>query len=167
MKSQHKHIQVYEAVVETPFGAVGIVSQGMQVVIDLLPEKLEQKPTTQKLAQNIAAQIEAYLKNANSGFNLPIKLKGTPFQRNVWQIIDAIPSGQVLTYSQIAEQLKSSPRAVANACGANFLPIVIPCHRVVAKDSLGGFMRDAEHGLTIKKWLLKHEGAIDENGKLV
>ena len=83
MKSQHKHIQVYEAVVETPFGAVGIVSQGMQVVIDLLPEKLEQKPTTQKLAQNIAAQIEAYLKNANSGFNLPIKLKGTPFQRNV------------------------------------------------------------------------------------
>lgn len=167
MKSQHKHIPEYEAVVETPFGAVGIVAQGLQVVIDLLPEKLEKKSATHKLAQNIATQIEAYLKNANSSFNLPIKLKGTPFQRSVWQAIGAIPSGQVLTYSQIAEQLQSNPRAVANACGANFLPIIIPCHRVVAKDGVGGFMRGAEHGLVIKKWLLKHEGAMDENGNLI
>jgi methylated-DNA-[protein]-cysteine S-methyltransferase len=91
--------------------------------------------------------------------------KGTPFQRRVWQAISAIPKGQVLTYSEIAQQVGSGPRAVANACGANHLPLVIPCHRVVAKDGLGGFMNGAVGGQKVKKWLLKHEGITFKNDK--
>ena len=85
-------------------------------------------------------------------------LKGTAFQRRVWHVISGIPKGRVLTYTEIAEEVGSGPRAVANACGANYLPLVIPCHRVVAKKGLGGFMKGMPDGQKIKKWLLKHEG---------
>jgi methylated-DNA-[protein]-cysteine S-methyltransferase len=83
---------------------------------------------------------------------------GTPYQQRVWQAISAIPRGQVLTYGDIAAQIGSGPRAVANACGANNIPLIVPCHRVVAKGGIGGFMQGNKDGLKIKKWLLKHEG---------
>lgn len=166
MKNKHQHPLEFETIIEAPFGAVGVITQGLQVEIQLIPETKNLKKTTQnKLAQTITAQIETYLKKSNSSFNLPIMPKGTPFQRKVWQAISAIPSGQVQSYSDIAAQLKSSPRAVANACGANHLPLLIPCHRVVAKHGLGGFMRGVENGLNIKKWLLHHEGATYQNGQ--
>ena len=130
MKNKHQHPLEFETIIEAPFGAVGVIAQGLQVEIQLIPETKNLKKTTQnKLAQTITTQIETYLKKSNSSFNLPIMPKGTPFQRKVWQAISAIPSGQVLSYSDIAAQLKSSPRAVANACGANHLPLLIPCHR--------------------------------------
>ncbi len=165
MKNKNKHPLQYDAVIDAPFGAVAISVQGMQVAIDLLPEKHTPKPAEHKIALQVAAQIEAYFTNPNNDFNLPLIYKGTPFQRRVWQEISAIPCGQVLTYGDIAKQLGSSARAVANACGANHLPLVVPCHRVVAKDGLGGFMRGLENGLEIKKWLLKHEGATFQQDK--
>lgn len=155
----------YEAVVEAPFGAVGIQIHGVQVAIDLLPKKHEPKQTQHKVAAQVAKQVEAYFNNPYNDFNFPVVYKGTPFQRRVWQAISAIPKGYVLTYSQIAQQIGSGPRAVANACGANHLPLVIPCHRVVAKDGLGGFMNGADGGLKVKKWLLKHEGIAFKNDK--
>jgi methylated-DNA-[protein]-cysteine S-methyltransferase len=63
-----------------------------------------------------------------------------------------------MTYQAIAQQLGSGARAVANACGANHLPLFVPCHRVVAKSGLGGFMCGHPHGQWIKTTLLKHEG---------
>ena len=168
MKNKHQHPLEYEAMIEAPFGAIGIIAQGFQVAIELIPEaKVTKKSANNKLAQKVATQIQAYLDRAENHFNLPVTPKGTPFQRRVWQEISAIPRGQVLTYSDIAAQLKSSPRAVANACGANHLPLVIPCHRVVAKAGIGGFMKGAENGLNIKKWLLHHEGASYQNGQPV
>jgi methylated-DNA-[protein]-cysteine S-methyltransferase len=168
MKTKYQQALMFETIIEAPFGGVGVSAQGLQIDIELMPITLAAKKNgNNKLVEQVAHQIEAYFCKSNTNFNLPIKLKGTSFQRNVWQAISAIPSGQVLTYGQIAAQLKSSPRAVANACGANHLPIVIPCHRVVAKNGLGGFMRGAKNGLEIKKWLLKHEGAMDINGNLV
>lgn len=148
----------YDAIVTAPFGAVGIAIQGVQVAIELLPHQHDAKPAVQKLTSQIASQITAYFANAHNDFNLPLIYKGTPFQRRVWQAISAIPCGRVLTYGEIAQQIGSGPRAVANACGANNLPLVIPCHRVVAKNGLGGFMQGNKDGLKIKKWLLKHEG---------
>lgn len=150
----------YDAVVTAPFGAVGIHIQGMQVVIELLSEKHPQKPAEHKVAANVVSQIEAYFSSARNDFNLPVIYKGTPFQRRVWQAISAIPCGRVLTYGEIANQIGSGPRAVANACGANNLCLVVPCHRVVAKNGLGGFMQGNKNGLKIKRWLLKHEGVI-------
>ncbi len=167
MKNKRIQSAEYEAVIEVPFGAVGITVQGLHITVDLLPQGQAKKVSNNKLALQVSTQIEAYLKNGHSLFNVPMMLKGTQFQRDVWLAIAAIPSGQVLTYSEIAAQLKSSPRAVANACGANHLPIIIPCHRVVAKKGLGGFMQNAEHGLKIKTWLLQHEGAINASGQLV
>jgi methylated-DNA-[protein]-cysteine S-methyltransferase len=155
----------YEAIVEAPFGSVGIQIHGVQVAIDLLPKKHESKQSQHKIAAQVAKQVEAYFANAFNDFNFPVVYKGTPFQRRVWQAISAIPKGQVLTYSEIAQQIGSGPRAVANACGANHLPLVIPCHRVVAKDGLGGFMNGAVGGQKVKKWLLKHEGITIKNDK--
>jgi methylated-DNA-[protein]-cysteine S-methyltransferase len=165
MQTNNKQPMQYDAVLIVPFGAVGIAVQGVQVVIELLTEKLEAKPAQQKMAEKVALQIEAYFSNAFNDFNLPIVYKGTPFQRRVWQAVGAIPCGRVLTYGEIAEQIGSGPRAVANACGANHLPLVIPCHRVVSKNGLGGYMRGKADGLKIKQWLLKHESISLEKSK--
>ena len=148
----------FDAVVKAPFGAVGISVQGMQVAIELISKKHKSKPAEHKLAKQVESQLEAYFADSQHYFNLPLVFKGTPFQKRVWQVINAIPKGSVLTYDEIAQEIGSGPRAVANACGANYMPIVVPCHRVVAKKGLGGFMQGTPKGLSIKKWLLKHEG---------
>lgn len=157
----------YDAVVAAPFGAVGIYIQGVQVAIELLSKNHPLKPAEHKIAINVARQIEAYLNNAHNDFNLPIVYKGTAFQRRVWHAISAIACGRVATYGEIAAQIGSGPRAVANACGANHLPLVIPCHRVVAKNGIGGFMGGQQDGVKIKTWLLEHEGVTFKNNKLV
>ena len=167
MMSKNKLPLQYDAIVAAPFGAVGIAVQGVQVVIELLHENYPLKPAEHKVAAKVAKQIEAYFSNARNDFNLPVVYKGTPFQRRVWQAISAIACGRVATYSEIAQKIGSGPRAVANACGANHLPLVIPCHRVVAKNGIGGFMSGQPDGIKIKTWLLKHEGNTFKNNKLV
>jgi len=80
----------------------------------------------------------------------------------VWEAMQAIPAGETRTYGEIAAAIGSSARAVGGACGANPIPLVVPCHRVVASGGrLGGFMGAREEGfeLAIKRWLLAHEGA--------
>lgn len=161
MQKNSKTPKEYDLVINAPFGSVGISSHGMQVDIVFLNESPSVKSEPSKIAQQIATQIQLYLNNPNASFNLPLVFKGTPFQRKVWSMISAIPSGQTRTYGELAQQLGSGPRAVAAACGANHLPLVVPCHRVVAKTSLGGFMRGMDDGLKIKQWLLMHESAIN------
>ena len=85
--------------------------------------------------------------------------KGTAFQKKVWNEIDKIPRGEVVTYSQIAENIghPKAARAVANACGANPNPIVVPCHRVIRSDGeLGGY--NGPGGIEQKRELLREEG---------
>lgn len=158
MTDKNKMPLQFDAIVEAPFGSVGITVQGMQIAVELLSQKHESKSSEKKLAKTAASQIKAYFADSYYHFNLPVIFKGTPFQRRVWQHISAIPTGRVVTYKEIADEIGSGPRAVANACGANYLPLVVPCHRVVAKKSLGGFMQGDPKGPDIKKWLLKHEG---------
>ena len=89
------------------------------------------------------------------------QLDGTPFQRRVWQVLQKIPSGSTMTYGEVAQQIGSGARAVGNACRANPCPLIVPCHRVVGVDGLGGF--SGERGgekLEIKRWLLQHEGVL-------
>jgi methylated-DNA-[protein]-cysteine S-methyltransferase len=148
----------FDCIVSAPFGAVGLMYQNGQVAIEFLTEKHRPKQSAIKDLSIISDQIEAYFENAKNEINFSLKSNGTVFQQRVWQVISSIPCGQVLTYGQIAHQIDSGPRAVANACGANNLPLIIPCHRVVAKSGLGGFMQGNPNGLKIKKWLLNHEG---------
>lgn len=86
-------------------------------------------------------------------------VQGTPFQKKVWKALCDIPFGTTVTYGELAAKVASSPRAVGRAVGANPLPILIPCHRVVgAKGELTGF--SAPGGLATKEWLLRHEGVL-------
>lgn len=116
------------------------------------------QPPRDAFAREVGAQLAAYFKDAGFQFDLPLQLSGTEHQRKVWQTMCAIPRGEVRTYGALAAALHSSPRAVGQACGNNPIPIVVPCHRVVSKTGLGGFMHRADNGtLDIKRWLLAHE----------
>lgn len=112
-----------------------------------------------KNIQLIIEELNAYINNPRHRFNLPLHIEGTPFQKMVWKALQAIPSGTVISYQDLAKKLETSPRAIGNACRANPIAIVIPCHRVVAKKGMGGFCGKTSGKMThIKKWLLRHEG---------
>lgn len=148
----------FDAIIPAPFGAVGIQAKDDFLTrLELLAEPVPEQHSADVFVQSLASQIGEYLRNAQIALNAPFAVKGTPFQKRVWRAIAAIPSGQTLSYSALAEKVGSGPRAVANVCGANQVPLFIPCHRVVAKNGLGGFMQGNAHGLSIKQWLLDHE----------
>jgi methylated-DNA-[protein]-cysteine S-methyltransferase len=158
------------ALINAPFGHVSIAVHHQQLIVELLPllanlQKLPvhgkvtlEKTSTHPLVIIACQQVMQYLQQASVTFTLPVNQQGTAFQQKVWQAISAIPCGKTSTYTELAQQIGSGPRAVANACGANQLPLLIPCHRVVAKNGLGGFMQGKHNGLQIKQWLLLHEG---------
>jgi methylated-DNA-[protein]-cysteine S-methyltransferase len=155
----------YQARVKTPFGALGIRTDG-EVVSEIvfLPKSVTALAPRTKLAEKAVKQISRYLDDPLFRFKLPLKEVGTPFQQRVWGAIASIPCGKTLSYGAIARQIRTGPRAVGQACGANWFPLVVPCHRVVASGGLGGFGNQDgdENGfhLTIKRWLLKHEGIV-------
>lgn len=152
----------FTAIVAAPFGAVGIrTAAGLVQELVYLPKHFQPKAPTDALAAKVAHQVQRYLTRPATRFSLPLAEIGSPFQRRVWAAIATIPCGQVRTYGQIAKLIQSAPRAVGQACGANWLPLVIPCHRVIAASGLGGFSQhDDEDGfhLGVKRWLLAHEG---------
>jgi len=150
----------FDVIVPAPFGPVGVYAQGMHIRIMFLESMMPIKDAPNPLAAKVGQHIQDYLNNPQKEFNLPLVYKGTPYQRSVWAAIAAIPMGQTKTYGEIAGDIDSCPRAVAGAWGANPLPIFVPCHRVVAKDDIGGFIQGKENGIAIKQWLLEHEGAI-------
>jgi methylated-DNA-[protein]-cysteine S-methyltransferase len=151
----------YQAIVAAPDFALGVQCNDDEITgIDFLEPRAEQAPAT-PLAAETVRQLKAYIADPRFVFGLPLRPAGTTFQRRVWEQISAIPCGQTNTYGQLAKNLKNAPRAVGQACGANFYPVVIPCHRVVATGGgLGGFAR--ERGgflLDVKRWLLNHESS--------
>lgn len=152
---------LFSAIICAPFGFVGIRTEAENVSeLVYLPPRFAEKAPTSKLAEKAAKQIDRYITQPDFCFNLPLKKVGTDFQQRVWNAISSIPRGEVRTYGQIAKHIKSAPRAVGQACGANWYPLVIPCHRVTAAGGLGGFAHhDDETGfyVGIKRWLLTHE----------
>lgn len=110
------------------------------------------------IEKHIYSEIAAYLKNPQHIFNVEIELKGTPFQLNVWKALQLIPAGETVTYGELAKQLQTSARAIGQACRTNPIPIIIPCHRVVAAKGLGGYTGE-RHGemVDVKAWLLRRE----------
>jgi methylated-DNA-[protein]-cysteine S-methyltransferase len=121
--------------------------------------RLEKDP---KAVQRVLAQLREYFAGDRSSFNLPVDISQlTPFQRSVLDVACRIAPGQVWTYQRIAKELgrPRSSRPVGGALARNPIPIVIPCHRVIASDgSLGGYSGGS--GLKAKRWLLRLEGAM-------
>ncbi|MES3021012.1 MAG: methylated-DNA--[protein]-cysteine S-methyltransferase [Pseudomonadota bacterium] len=154
--------ELFTAIVAAPFGAVGIRSEaGVLRELVYLPPHFAEKDASDAVSDLAARQLERYLRDADAGFDLPLAKVGSVFQHKVWDAIASIPRGSVRTYGQVAKHIGSAPRAVGQACGANWFPLIIPCHRVTAAGGLGGFSNhDDENGfhLGVKRWLLAHEG---------
>jgi len=148
-------------VIDSPVGPLSIhVRAGRLDCIEICERTTPLTPPADELSRRVAEQIQAYFDDPDRPFDLPIADHLTPFQRRVRAALLAIPPGQVRSYGDLARELDSSPRAVGGACRNNPLPLVVPCHRVVASQGIGGFS-GARTGrwLEIKRWLLEHEGA--------
>ena len=149
----------YQAILQTPFAALGIRCTDDAVsAIDFLPSCTPPLAPARPFPQRVCESLQHYLHTPGHVCDLPLSLSGTPFQQKVWAALRMIPVGHTCTYGVLAGQLGSGSRAVANACGANPIPVIIPCHRVVGSNGLGGFMKGREQAsLDIKRWLLEHE----------
>jgi methylated-DNA-[protein]-cysteine S-methyltransferase len=149
----------YQARLATPFGVLGICCTADALTgIDFLAPDTPLQAPGDAFSRKVCEQLLAYFADPDFHFNLPLQFNGTAHQGRVWQAMCAIPRGQTRQYGELAKELASSARAVGQACGANPIPIVIPCHRVVSKAGLGGFANHSEgYTLDIKRWLLAHE----------
>lgn len=149
-------------VMDSPIGRLAIhTHEGKVTEVDYGVRHQVTRVLTDPLHKKIKQQLQAYFARPTARFTLPLELQGTPFQKKVWQALQAIPVSQTVSYGELASRLHTSARAIGNACRANPIPLIVPCHRVIAKNSIGGFS-GATHGSPIdrKRWLLQHEGAL-------
>lgn len=141
--------------VDTQFGRLGI-EETDGAITRLVWDGQDDGPDT-PLLQEAAAQLNAYNEGRLERFDLPYRVAGSDFQRNVCDLMYAIPLGETRTYGDIAKELGQPPQPVGQACGANPIPVIIPCHRVLSANGLGGFSGDG--GVETKVALLRHERA--------
>ena len=155
----------YQAVIASPLPGgpfLGIrMEEGRLLAIDYLEPGQSSFVQDDEGVEQAVAWLHAYFSRSDSAEALPVQPQGTAFQQRVWQRLRRIPPGQVMYYGELAKELGSSPRAVAGACRANPVPILIPCHRVIAANGPGGYMgQTGGEALAIKQWLLQHEGYV-------
>ncbi len=154
---------IFQAVIEFPRMKVAVTTRDERVAeIRYLPLSATSKDPENALAERAARQLERYREDPDAKFDLPLLIEGTEFQRRLWAALCEIPRGRTLTYGELARRLGGEARAVGQACGDNKLPIVIPCHRVVAAGGIGGFAHSTGgYLLEVKRWLLMHESGAD------
>jgi methylated-DNA-[protein]-cysteine S-methyltransferase len=152
----------YTAVMKTPVGKIGVITaNGRLCAIDFLTGSARERKAQDPTARKVVAWLSAYFDNAREPFSVPLEMEGTGFQKAVWKQLCKIKPGRVRTYGDIARILNSSPRAVGNACRANPLPIIVPCHRVVSAQGIGGYGGKVRGSrLEQKRWLLSLEGVV-------
>ena len=165
MPDGSRNVDVYQACLRAPFATLGITTTATHVTgIRFLARSVAAKaPPRNTIAFLACVQIQSYLEDADFVFDLPLKLAGTRHRLAVWEAMQRIAAGKTRTYGELAQEIGSSARAVGGACGANPIPVVVPCHRVIAAGGdIGGFMGARAEGFErdIKRWLLEHEGAL-------
>jgi methylated-DNA-[protein]-cysteine S-methyltransferase len=155
---------VYDVVIDFPKFKVGVKTRDERVVeIRYLPHSSLVISPKNPLAERTAKQLERYRDDPDTTFDLPLLIEGSELQRGVWDAMCAIPRGRTRTYGELARELGAEARAIGQCCGDNRLPIVIPCHRVVAADGIGGFGHATSgYLLEAKRWLLMHEAPAFE-----
>ena len=166
---------VYRSTLDSPLGPLRLVFTSVGLATIVFPKEperherwmrrvfpqAEERPTYPRGSAyaKVVQQLNQYFDGRRRVFDLPLDLRGTLFQKEVWSKVAQIPFGRIASYSEIAHLVgrPGSSRAVGGANGSNPIPLVIPCHRVVGADgSLTGF----GGGLTAKRWLLVHEGVL-------
>lgn len=150
----------FDLVIVLPFCHFGLCFEHHSLIAsEYLHTSVKPFSSNKTEIKKVANEIEAYCQNPEFSFQIEIDPQGTAFQRKVWKKLLEIPAGEVKTYGQLAKELSSSARAIGNACRANPLPLIIPCHRVVSANGLGGFSGYKTGYFTdIKRQLLHHEG---------
>ena len=154
---------MYDAIIEFPKMKVAVRTRDERVSeIRYLPPQVAVQAPRNALAERAARKLERYRDDADTQFDLPLLIEGSEFQRRLWDALCEIPRGRTLTYGEMAKRLGVDARAIGQACGDNRLPIVIPCHRVVAANGIGGFAHSTGGYLVeAKRWLLAHECGAD------
>ena len=146
--------------IPSPVGELTITEDGDAIVaiswVDSPGERLAGNGSP--LLAEAARQLDAYFAGKLTRFDLPLAPSGSPFETRVWTAMAEIPYGETRCYGELAEMVGSAPRAIGRACGRNPIPIVIPCHRVLARAGLGGY--SGSGGLATKRHLLTLEGAL-------
>jgi methylated-DNA-[protein]-cysteine S-methyltransferase len=149
-------IEIYQLEVKSPFGPLCVTEQdGFIVALDWESPRVS---TATPLLQKVSDQLAEYFAGSRKQFDLQLKPAGGDFQQNVCDAMLAIPYGETTTYGAIAKQLDTYGQPVGNACGANTIPIIIPCHRVLGANGVGGYSGDG--GVERKIELLKLEGGF-------
>ena len=153
--------QQCDVVFTTDLATIGLQFDGSKLIKVKYLSKTSTNAPPSKIIGSVKNKIEKYLdpSSKTKNINVDVLLNVTPFQDKVLKQLQKIPYGETRTYGEIAKILKTSPRAVGNACRYNPLPIIIPCHRVVAAKGIGGY-DGARSGnlLKIKRQLLENEG---------
>jgi methylated-DNA-[protein]-cysteine S-methyltransferase len=149
---------------DSPIGRIELVGDGTAVISlrierggHLPLEELSEHSDT--VLDRAATQLTEYFSGQRKTFDVPITLAGTAFQMAVWDLLNQLPFGAVTTYGEIgfATGRPTAGRAVGGAIGANPVPILVPCHRVLASNGkITGY--SAGNGVPTKVWLLDHEG---------
>jgi methylated-DNA-[protein]-cysteine S-methyltransferase len=143
---------------DTPVGQIVLEGDGDVLIGLRLPNdpghgrRDEESP----ILKEAATQLQEYFAGARTEFDLPMELDGTPFQREVWGELSRIPYGETISYGELARRVgrPKGPRAVGQANGRNPIAIIVPCHRVLAGNGIGGY----GGGLKVKRALLALEG---------
>ena len=143
------------AAIDTPLGPVWAEATGGAITASGWGEA--PRDTDDPLLAEALAQLAAYFDGGRQGFDLPLVHGRTGLQAEVLAALSAIPFGETRSYGDLSKRIGAPAQAIGQACGANPLPILIPCHRVLGATGLGGF--SAPGGIEAKVWLLRHEGA--------
>jgi methylated-DNA-[protein]-cysteine S-methyltransferase len=141
--------------VKSPLGPLTVFEQGGKIAALDYGRAGRDSPTP--LLRAAAGQLDAYFHSGLKAFDLPLAPAGTAFQQSVWEAMRRIPYGRTCSYADMARELDSGPRAIGGACARNPIPIIIPCHRVLASGHrIGGY--GSPGGLDTKRFLLQLEG---------
>lgn len=162
---------LYYAYLDTPIGSLLVAGDAERLHLIGFPSGSRAHRASalwsrdDELFSDAFSQLRAYFAGDLKRFNLPLRIAGTPFQNAVWSALRDIPYGETLSYGELARRIgrPAASRAVGAANGANPLPIVVPCHRVIGADgSLTGF----GGGIETKRYLLRHEQTFSPSAQL-
>jgi methylated-DNA-[protein]-cysteine S-methyltransferase len=148
----------------SPIGVLKVICTDDELLeISFVPESLDGSPNSMTI--KVVSQLDEYFEGKRTDFDIPIEQYGTDFQRKCWDALSKIPYGETISYQEQAK-LTGKPtasRAVGSANNKNKIPIVVPCHRVIAKN---GEMAGYAGGQDKKIWLLEHEKKVKTNEKI-